>query len=139
MLLPSVEPHSGPFPGRRHRWTVVEDSLSDGERAAVVSLYLALMTATGLSLVGAQGPVLLEGPLAGNPAYRSMLSAASGLPVRGIDGTGTSIGAALLASAMDAPSPVTTLEAGATAAALRDDAGHAALSAYAARWRAAVG
>lgn len=139
MLLPSIEPLSGPFPGRRHSWSVAEDSLSDGERAAAVSLYLALMTATGLSLAGAQGPVLLEGPLASNPAYRAMLSAASGLPVRGVEGTGTSIGAALLASTMEAPSPGKPPDGGAAATPLRDDAGQAALSAYAARWRATVG
>lgn len=138
MLLPSVEPHSGPYPGRRHSWSVAEDSLSDGERAAAASLYLALMTATGLSLIGAQGTVLLEGPLAGNVAYRAMLSAASGLPVRGAEGTGASIGAALLWQGTGAPAPGSRGDASA-ATPSADFSTHAGLTAYAARWRAAVG
>lgn len=96
MLLPSVETRSGPFPGRTHRWTVEEASLTDGERFVAVSFYLALMTATGLEMTGAQGEVLVEGPFADNANYLDMLAAATGLPVNAVAGTGTSIGAALL-------------------------------------------
>lgn len=133
MLLPSVESHSGPYAGRRHSWSVEEESLSDGERAAAASLYLALMTATGLSLIGGQGTVLLEGPLAGNPAYRAMLAAASGLSVRGAEGTGASIGAALLASAARTPVPEPQQTGSLTPA-----TDNGAFAAYAARWRTAV-
>lgn len=96
MLLPSVETRSGPFQGRPHRWTVDETSLNDGQRFVAVSFYLALMTATGLEMTGAAGPVLVEGPFAENAVYLDMLGAATGRPVSAVPGTGTSIGAALL-------------------------------------------
>ena len=96
MLLPSVEPHSGPFQGRQQDWTVEEQNLSAGERLVAISFYLALMTATGLEMIGALGPVLVEGPFAENEIYLDMLAAATGRPVAAIAGTGTSIGAALL-------------------------------------------
>ena len=98
MLLPSVVQGSGPFPDRAHRWSADEESLSDGERFVAVSFYLALMTATGLEITGARGEIAVEGPLAGNRVYRAMLSAATGRPVKAVAGTGTSIGAALLAA-----------------------------------------
>lgn len=96
MLLPSVETRSGPFQGCKHRWTVDEVSLTDGQRFVAVSCYLALMTATGLQMTGARGPTLVEGPFADNPVYLDMLAAATGRPVSAVEGTGTSIGAALL-------------------------------------------
>ena len=96
MLLPSVETRSGPFQGRKHCWTVDETSLADGQRFVAVSCYLALMTATGLDMTGARGLPLVEGPFANNPVYLDMLAAATGRPVSAVEGTGTSIGAALL-------------------------------------------
>ncbi len=101
MLLPSVETQSGPFQGRRHRWTVDETSLSAGQRFVAVSCYLALMTATGLAITGAEGVTLVEGPFAENPVYLEMLAAATGRPVGAVAGTGTSIGAALLTANRD--------------------------------------
>jgi sugar (pentulose or hexulose) kinase len=97
MLLPSIEKRSGPFQGREHRWTADENGLSDGQRFVAVSFYLALMTATGLEMTGAQGVTVVEGPFAGNAVYRAMLSAATSRPAIAVAGTGTSIGAALLA------------------------------------------
>lgn len=96
MLLPSVETGSGPFQGRQHRWTVDETSLTGGQRFVAVSFYLALMAATALEMIGANGPTLVEGPFAENPVFLTMLSAATGRPVSAVAGTGTSIGAALL-------------------------------------------
>ncbi|MXN51515.1 carbohydrate kinase [Shinella sp. AETb1-6] len=96
MLLPAVENQSGPFQGRKAEWTVDAATLAPAERFVVVSFYLALMTATGLEIVGAQGPVLVEGPFAQNAAYLDMLAASTGRPVEAVAGTGTSVGAALL-------------------------------------------
>ncbi len=96
VLLPAVENQSGPFQGRKATWTVEESRLTSGERYVTVSFYLALMTATGLGIVGAEGPVLVEGPFAENRAYLDMLAAVTGRPVEAVAGTGTSIGAALL-------------------------------------------
>lgn len=97
MLLPAVENQSGPFQGRKAAWTVEPSRLTAAERYVTVSFYLALMTATGLDIVGAQGPVLVEGPFADNAAYLAMLAAITGRPVEAVAGIGTSIGAALLA------------------------------------------
>ena len=63
MLLPSVEPQSGPFQGRKAGWTVEPEG--PGERFAAVSFYLAMMTATCLGMIGAEGPVVVEGPFQG--------------------------------------------------------------------------
>ncbi|WP_236638088.1 AAA domain-containing protein [Mangrovicoccus ximenensis] len=95
MLLPSVEPGSGPFPGVCGGWTAPPPT--EGARMLALSWYLALMTDTCLDLVGAQGPVIVEGPFAANPDYLEMLAA---LRPGGVEtaasATGTSIGAALL-------------------------------------------
>jgi sugar (pentulose or hexulose) kinase len=98
LLLPSVEPSSGPFQGRRAVWSESVAGLGDGERFAAASFYLAMMTATCLGMIGAEGPVVTEGPFARNRLYLGMLATALDRPVAGAgaSATGTSIGAALL-------------------------------------------
>lgn len=69
-----------------------------GEHMLAISWYLALRTRTALDLIGAQGPVIVEGPFARNPDYAAMLAALSpGGVERAHSSTGTSVGAALLA------------------------------------------
>ena len=99
MLFPAVEPGSGPFPGRAHRWSVPEAELPDGQRAVAAAWYLALMTGVCLDLIGAEGPVVVEGPLAANAQLAEMLAAIvpAGLAAGAQASTGTSAGAALLA------------------------------------------
>jgi sugar (pentulose or hexulose) kinase len=98
MLLPSVQQGSGPFPFAQSRW--VGDP-SDEERVVAISFYLAMMTATCLELIGANGATVVEGPFALNAQYCDMLRAATGRPVlpQAAQATGTSIGAAMLAGA----------------------------------------
>lgn len=97
MLLPAVVRGCGPFPDRELHWTVPENSLDDAAHAIVVAHYLALMTFTCLELIGAQGPIIVEGPFAANRHYLRMLGAASGRPVEtGVNATGTSVGTAML-------------------------------------------
>ncbi|TCQ11404.1 sugar (pentulose or hexulose) kinase [Rhizobium sp. PP-F2F-G36] len=97
MLLPSVVPGCGPFPGMTAAW-VSADGASDAERHAAICLYLALMTQESLRLLNVGGPILVEGPFAKNGLYLSALSAFSGRSVLALEGsTGTSLGAALLA------------------------------------------
>ncbi|TPE53018.1 FGGY-family carbohydrate kinase [Amaricoccus solimangrovi] len=132
MLLPAVQPGSGPFQGRTARWSVPESRLADGERAVVVSYYLAMMTSVCLGEISAAGPILVEGPFARNPCYLAMLAAATGRPVLApaAGGTGTSVGAALLAAGD-----------GARGAPPREAEGprpDPALAAYAAAWMARV-
>ncbi len=129
MLLPSVQQGSGPFPASLARW-VGEPSQS--ERYVAAAFYLALMTATCLDLIGAEGPIVVEGPFAANRLYCDMLEAATGrqvLPQAG-QATGTSVGAALLAG-------------GASTAPEVEHAGAAELPpewrAYADAWRASAG
>jgi sugar (pentulose or hexulose) kinase len=100
MLLPSVQQGSGPFAALKSKW-IPEEPANDGQRAIAASFYLALMTATCLDLIGADGPTIVEGPFARNSAFVRMLAAATGRPViaESAGSTGTSVGAALLACA----------------------------------------
>ncbi|PZQ50069.1 MAG: carbohydrate kinase [Rhodovulum sulfidophilum] len=127
MLLPAVEPGSGPFRGREGGWT--EPPGSDGETAVALAFYLALVTAESLSLLGAAGPIVVEGPFAANADFLDMLEAAAGRPVLASSGgaTGTAVGAALLAGGVQdaAPEPASARDTG-------------ALRGYAARWRGMV-
>jgi sugar (pentulose or hexulose) kinase len=96
MLLPNVAAGSGPFPGQKMRWFRAENA-SPAERHVALSLYLGLMSEVCLGLVGAKGPVLVEGPFALNAVYLSALHALTGREVIAVPGsTGTSNGAALL-------------------------------------------
>lgn len=96
MLMPSVVQGAGPYPARQAGWT--EAPRSQAEREVAVGQYLALMTARCLDLIGAEGPVLVEGPFAANPWYCRMLATATGRAVRpSAARTGTAVGAALLA------------------------------------------
>ncbi|TGT72116.1 MULTISPECIES: FGGY-family carbohydrate kinase [unclassified Mesorhizobium] len=98
LLLPSTQQGSGPFPNRPAQWVNAE-TLSPGERFATISFYLALMTSTCLELIGGDGPTTVEGPFARNPLFVRMLAAATERPVIVSEtSTGTSIGAALLAT-----------------------------------------
>ncbi|MDG4882837.1 FGGY-family carbohydrate kinase [Mesorhizobium sp. WSM4884] len=98
LLLPSTQQGSGPFPHRIAQWRNGENS-SSGQRFAAISFYLALMTASCLELIGGDGPTTVEGPFAQNRLFIRMLAAATGRPVVASEtSTGTSIGAALLAS-----------------------------------------
>ncbi|MBX5155994.1 carbohydrate kinase [Rhizobium sp. NZLR8] len=96
MLLPNIGPGSGPFPGKVSRWIGAEQA-SREERYATACLYLALMTDACLGLIGAKGPVIVEGPFALNETYLKLLAALTGREVMAVPGTtGTSQGAALL-------------------------------------------
>ena len=126
--LPATERGSGPFRGKKGGWTCPPGS--EGERMLALSWYLALMTDTCLSLAGAAGPVVIEGPFAQNADYLEMLAALhpQGVTAMG-SATGTSAGAALLfgsAAAVPAGRAVTAPDP-------------APLRAYAKAWRAAVG
>ncbi|MDQ0564048.1 sugar (pentulose or hexulose) kinase [Rhizobium mesoamericanum] len=96
MLLPNIVPGSGPFPGKTGRWVNAEHA-AGAERYAALCLYLALMNQACLDLIGAQGPVIVEGPFALNASYLMLLAALTHREVIAIPGsTGTSQGAALL-------------------------------------------
>lgn len=99
MLFPSVVAGSGPFPKSQMRWS--HATRSDGETEVALGYYLALMTANCLANIGADGPILIEGPFATNPWFRAMLGAATGRPTEvSAARTGTAIGAAMLFNAV---------------------------------------
>jgi sugar (pentulose or hexulose) kinase len=103
MALPSLHPDTGPFPGQSFAWTPVEPN-DAAERQAAASFYVALMGAACLSLVGAEGEIVVEGPLARNLAFARMLATATGRAVLlAGEGAGTGLGAAMLAGPLDAP------------------------------------
>nr|WP_146010374.1 hypothetical protein [Acidimangrovimonas sediminis] len=106
MLWPAVVPESGPFAGRRMHWSEPESSLNPDTRAAAIAFYLAMMTAECLDLAGSVGPVIVEGPFARNTPYLQMLGVATGSEILSTRSqTGTSVGAAMLASKQ--PSSIT--------------------------------
>lgn len=127
MLLPSVQQGSGPFPHRAMEWRGPDRT--DASEEVALGFYLALMTATSLEMIGAEGPVIIEGPFAQNPFFRRMLRAATGRPVLVSETrTGTAIGAALLYAGKP-PSPPKMQD--------EPDPGPAH-AAYAAAWRQAI-
>ncbi|WP_457939902.1 FGGY-family carbohydrate kinase [Mesorhizobium sp. 10J20-29] len=128
MLLPSVSSGSGPFPARPFAWHPAEPM--GPERRTAASFYLALMTATCLDLVGADGEIVVEGPFAGNGAYLAMLAAATGMPVAAQrSSTGTSLGAALLLTGVCGMMPGRMVQT---------SGHHSELQSYARQWNAAV-
>jgi hypothetical protein len=69
---PSFVSGSGPFP--KERGEVVGAPATHGERAALASLYLALMTNACLKLIDADGPLLVEGRFAADAIFPSALA-----------------------------------------------------------------
>ena len=102
MVMPSLHPETGPFPGLAHGW--IGAPATQAERTAAASFYAALMGAECLSLIGATGPVIVEGPFGGNVAFARMLATATGRVVLAAgQGAGTGLGAALLAGPLQTP------------------------------------
>jgi sugar (pentulose or hexulose) kinase len=129
MLLPAVPDDSGPFVGRKGGWKGDPKSLTPGGYLYAVSLYLGMMTSVSLELIGADGPVIVEGPLAGNHIFLDTLHAVTGRPVMtgGSGVTGTAAGTALLVLGRDA-----RIASHSTIASLAPDS---RIAAYAAEWR----
>jgi sugar (pentulose or hexulose) kinase len=104
--LPSFAPGVGPFPRGEGRWTSDPADLSNGERTAAVSLYLALVAQACLGLAGLGRSIIIEGPLARNALFGQALAALTGVPVSAsADATGTSMGASLLFGPEEAQVP----------------------------------
>jgi sugar (pentulose or hexulose) kinase len=62
----------GPFPGLRG--AVIGSLESPAQRAALASLHLALMSDVDLDLVGAEGPIVIEGRFADDPVFAAALA-----------------------------------------------------------------
>ena len=71
LALPSFA-SAGPYVGRPGTLEGV-DGLNDAQRAALATLYSALMTAQLIESLGTAGEIFVDGPLARNPLFASLL------------------------------------------------------------------
>ncbi|GHA29073.1 carbohydrate kinase [Devosia pacifica] len=130
LVLPSFVEGVGPFPDQKGRWSHDPAQLSDGQRVAAISLYLAMMTREALQLCGVGREIVVEGSLARNALYAQALAKLTNVDVSvSDDATGTSLGASkLFGAASGAASrtrPVTALQS-------------AKFDAYSVTWRSHV-
>jgi sugar (pentulose or hexulose) kinase len=72
MAMPSFVDAGGPFPGQAGKLLGAEE-LSPGQRAALATIYVALVTEVMLDLLGATDRLLVDGPFAANPLYPALL------------------------------------------------------------------
>lgn len=128
MLLPNVVEGSGPFPGRKMSWVGTPEN--DAERHACASLYIALMTAACLDLLGADGPVVIEGPFSQNLIFLDAIASIIRRPVM-LQGGGLSTGTADGAALLTGMPPVIAEETGVV--------GTLDIGGYAATWARLVG
>jgi sugar (pentulose or hexulose) kinase len=128
MALPAFA-SGGPFAGREGR-IVAGEGLAGSERASVATLYLALMTELLIEALGVGGDVLVDGPLATNPFFGSILSECLSRSVHLSAGdSGNTRAACFLAGFADSPAAPTKAAAPID---LKD------LSAYRELWRREV-
>jgi sugar (pentulose or hexulose) kinase len=111
MALPSFTASGGPFPGTGGRGQIVGPApVSLRARAALASLYLALMASVCLDLLRSRGQVIIDGAFADNRLFAGLLAALRpGQPVAVSSGRqGAALGAALLWgwTARSAPVPL---------------------------------
>ena len=104
MALPNFVAGNGPFIGRQGR-IVGNPGPAPARRAALASLYAALMVDVMLDKLGAPGPVLIEGSFHRNAAFCGLLAALR--PAQAVhateDPSGTTRGAWLLARWQSSP------------------------------------
>jgi hypothetical protein len=72
LALPSFTRHGpfSPYPGK----LVNADDLNGVQRAALATLYLALMSDVLIDNLRAEGDVIVDGPLAANPLFAPLLA-----------------------------------------------------------------
>jgi L-fuculokinase len=110
MALPAFA-SGGPFAGREGR-IIGAEGLSGSERASVATLYVTLMTELLIEALGAGGDVLVDGPLATNPFFGSLLSACLSRPVHLSSGdSGNTRAACFLAGFTESPATPTKVAA----------------------------
>ena len=91
MALPRFA-SGGPFPGQQGRLDGA-DGLSPTERAALATLYVALVADVALDALGCSGTIVIDGPLATNPLFPGLLQALR--PTSGVLLAGGRAGSAL--------------------------------------------
>ncbi|UKV13276.1 hypothetical protein L6172_14600 [Thalassospiraceae bacterium SW-3-3] len=98
--MPSFAEAGGPFVGKPGR-VVREDALTSlGDKAALATLYCALMMDYCLEMIESTGPIIVEGPFAANDVLCQVLATIR--PQQTVlttpDNSGTSFGAAMLSN-----------------------------------------
>ncbi len=132
MALPCFAPQGGPFASRKGE---IRGDVAAGDRVALATLYVALMSDLLLTRLGAdRGDLIVEGSFAANAAFAQLLAALRPTQrvFRGSDIAGTARGASLLAqwpTGRFASAP----QQAATPMAIAE------LAAYRAAWTAAIG
>lgn len=99
MALPSFTDSGGPFPGTGDRGRILgPPPQTPVDHAALASLYVALMTAVDLDLLGSKGKVIVDGSFADNRLFIGLLAALRPHQPITISKAkdGTALGAALL-------------------------------------------
>jgi L-fuculokinase len=135
MALPSFARSGGPYPGTAGKGRISGSRPRSPEaRAALASLYVALMASVGLDLLDARGRVIIDGSFADDPLFAALLAALRpGQPVAvSTEPNGRALSAALLVGWAARQTPIKL--------ALRpvEPAAISGLAAYAADWRAAA-
>jgi sugar (pentulose or hexulose) kinase len=136
LALPSFTDSGGPLPGTGGQGRIAGPPPADGAaRAALASLYVALMTALDLDLLAADGLVIVDGGLAPDPLFAGLLAALRpGLRVAtSAAPEGTALGAAALWGWAERSRPLPLALTAVQPLALPG------LAAYAEAWRAAAG
>jgi L-fuculokinase len=112
IALPSFA-SAGPYSGRAGR-IEGDEGMTSVQRAALATLYSALMTSLLIESLGSAGEIFVDGPLARNPMFARLLAAC--VPVGTVrthaEGGGTRVAthlAGLRAPAADAPLTVVPL------------------------------
>ena len=131
LALPSFAEAGGPWAGRRGTLQRAE-ALTDPQRAALATLYLALMCDARLEELGALGPLIVDGPLAADVLFLATLAALR--PASPVHAAGTRAGS--VAGALRIAGRSLPGDERAPAAAPLDSS---ELAGYRARWRAALG
>ena len=113
MALPSFTDSGGPMPGTGGRGSISGPFVeSPANRAALASLYCALMVDQSLTALSSRGDVIVDGPFAQNATFLSLLAALRPqqkvLASHTLDGTAT--GAACLALMADGTPPHIAVE-----------------------------
>jgi L-fuculokinase len=130
MAIPSFSQQGGPYSGRIGR--INQSNLAASERAALASLYCALMTDDQLTRLRAKGPILVDGNLARNACYLGTLAALR--PEQPVEAAANSAGTAEGAAALAVwPKPLRELALEPIAV-----ANLPGLEEYRRRWRAAI-
>jgi L-fuculokinase len=135
MALPSFSWGGGPFPGTGSKGRIIGPAPETPRaRAALASLYVALMTAVGLDLLGSRRAIVIDGALVDDPLFAGLIAALRpDQPVAvSRERAAVAIGAALLWGWSERQAPVRLDLAPVAGLRVRG------LAAYARRWRTAA-